>query len=109
MMSNAIARSKNRGCPSVATYVGAIFLWTLALSVSPQLHERVHRDAKSTQHECAITLIAAGNYHHADSPPLLDSPVSATQFSKIPALNSIWIQSLFLGASVFEHAPPTHS
>jgi hypothetical protein len=109
MMSNAIARSKHRVRLSVATYVGAIFLWTLALSVSPQLHEQVHSDAKSVQHECAITLIAAGNYHYAAAAPLLDSPVPATQFSKIPALNSIWIQSLFLSASIFEHAPPVVS
>jgi hypothetical protein len=109
MMSNAIARSKHRVRLSVATYVGAIFLWTLALSVSPRLHEQVHSDAKSVQHECAITLIAAGNYHYAAAAPPLDSPVLTPQYSKPLALSPIWIQSRFLSASVFEHAPPAYS
>jgi len=38
--------------------------------------------------------------------PLITAPVPTVQFSKIPALNSQWVQSPFLGASIFEHAPP---
>jgi hypothetical protein len=109
MMSNAIARSKKRGCPWVATYIGAIFLWTLALSVSPRLHESFHSDANQAQHECGVTLIAAGNYDHAAPAPVFVRPDLATQLSPVATLCPTWVASPFLSASVFEHAPPAHS
>jgi hypothetical protein len=61
----------------------------LTLSATPQLHERIHPDAKLPQHECAVTLIAAGNYHHAAPTPIVAAPASAVQFSQVPALNPI--------------------
>jgi hypothetical protein len=82
------------------------FLWAVAMSVSPQLHKRVHPDAKQSQHECAVTLIASGNCHHSGAAPLVTALIQAVQFSKIPALNPIWVVSPFLDASIFEHAPP---
>jgi hypothetical protein len=109
MMSNAIARSKNRGRLLVATYVGAIFLWTLALSVSPQLHERFHSDANQAQHECSVTLIAAGNYDHVAPAPVFVRPNLATQISSVATLRPLWVASPFLSASIFEHAPPAYS
>jgi len=89
-----------------AVFVSAAFLWSLALSVSPQLHERVHPDANRADHNCAVTLIAAGNYNHSAHAPLVSAPVPAVQFFKIPALTPQWVESPFLGASIFEHAPP---
>jgi hypothetical protein len=86
-----------------------VLFFAIALSVSPQLHERFHPDAKQSQHECAVTLIAAGNYHHAVPAPFVSAPVPAVQFSHIPALNPIWVPSPFLGARIFEHAPPQNS
>jgi hypothetical protein len=97
-------------CRSMAAcgLLGA-FLFAMALSASPRLHERFHPDVKRSQHECAVTLVAAGSYHHAAPAPLIASPAAAAQFSKIPALDPQWVQSPFLGASIFEHAPPAHS
>ena len=89
-----------------AGFVSAAFLWSLALSVSPQWHERIHADANRADHKCAVTLIAAGNYNHSAHVPLVSAPVPAVQFLKIPALTAQWVESLFLGASIFEHAPP---
>jgi hypothetical protein len=83
--------------------------FAIALSVSPQLHERFHPDAKQRQHECAVTLIAAGNYHHSALAPLIAAPALAVQFSHIATLNPVWVPSPFLSASVFEHAPPQNS
>jgi hypothetical protein len=82
------------------------FLLAMTLSASPQLHERIHPDAKRGQHECAVTLITAGNYHHAAPAPLVSAPAPSVHFSKIPTLDPQWVASPFLGASVFEHAPP---
>jgi hypothetical protein len=93
-----------RAC--VAVFVSAAFLWMLVLSASPQLHARVHADANRTDHVCAITLIASGSYEHAAQPPLVSADALVSQFSEIPALTPCWVQSPFLGACIFEHAPP---
>jgi hypothetical protein len=91
----------------IAIHFGLIcaFLFANALSVSPQLHERVHPEAEQPQHECAVTLIAAGNYHHW-SPPLIAPVDTAVEFSKIAVLNPTWVQPVFLLAHVFAHGPP---
>jgi hypothetical protein len=93
----------------ISAVVSAAFLWTLALSASPQLHERVHRDANSPNHTCVVTVIASGSYDHSAHAPLITAPVPTAQFSKLPALSSQWVQSPFLRASIFEHAPPSNS
>jgi hypothetical protein len=100
------ARSRNHGRAFVAVCVFAAFLWALALSASPQLHQRLHKDAGRVEHNCAVTMIASGSYDHAAHVPLVSGPVPAVQFSKIPALTPCWVQSPFLGARIFEHAPP---
>src|ERR1700687_1291795 len=100
------ARSKNHGRAFVAAFVFAGFLWTLALSASPQLHQRVHKDANRVEHNCAVTMIASGSYNHAAHAPLVSAQAGVVQFSKIPALTPCWVQSPFLGACIFEHAPP---
>jgi len=101
-----LARSNNYGRAFVAVFVSAAFLWALALSASPQLHQRVHPDAGRVEHNCAATMIASGSYDHAAHPPLVSVPLPAVQFSKIPALTPQWVESPFLGACIFEHAPP---
>ena len=103
------ARSTNHGRAFIAICVGAAFLWALALSASPQLHQRVHKDANRVEHNCAATLIASGSYDHAGHPPLVSAPVPVIHFSKIPALTPQWVESPFLGARIFEHAPPARA
>jgi len=83
----------------------AAFLWTLALSASPELHQRAHPDANQANHVCAVTFIASGNLNHAPSALLISAPVPTDEF-KIPELTPLWVTPLFLLASVFEHAPP---
>jgi hypothetical protein len=100
------ARSRNHGRAFVAVCVFAAFFWALALSASPQFHQRVHNDAGRIGHNCAVTMIASGSYDHAAQSSLADAPASAVQFSKIRALTPCWVQSPFLGARIFEHAPP---
>src|SRR5436309_5451320 len=103
---NMLARSNNYGRAFVAAFVSAAFLCALALSASPQLHQRVHKDANRAEHNCAVTMIASGSYNHAAHAPLVSAPAPTVQFSKIPALIPRWVQSPFLGARIFEHAPP---
>jgi hypothetical protein len=51
-------------------------------------------------------MIASGSYDHAAHVPLVSAPVPVNQFSRILALTPQWVESPFLGASIFEHAPP---
>jgi hypothetical protein len=103
---STFARPVNRARAFIAICVSAGFLWALALSASPQLHQRVHSDANRVEHNCAATMIASGSYDHASHPPLVSADALVPQSSKIPALTSCWVQSPFLGACIFEHAPP---
>jgi len=100
------ARSNNHGRAFFAVLISVGFLWALALSASPQLHQRVHKDANRAEHNCAATMIASGSYDHGAHLPLVSAAAPAIQFSKIPALTPCWVQSPFLGACIFEHAPP---
>ena len=103
---STLLRSNNRRRAIVAAFVSVAFLWTLALGASPQLHQLVHKDANRAEHNCAVTMIASGSYDHAAHPPLISVPVPSVHFSKIPALTPQWVESPFLGACIFEHAPP---
>jgi hypothetical protein len=96
----------NRGRALVVGFVSAAFVWALALSASPQLHQRFHPDANRVEHSCAVTMIASGSYNHAAHVPLVSAPIPPVQFSKILPLAPCWVQSPFLGACIFEHAPP---
>jgi hypothetical protein len=93
----------------VASGLLSALLLAVGLAASPQLHARFHSDAGSPNHECAVTLIAAGKYEQADAPPVFAAPQPAVHFEKIPALASVWVAAPFLGASIFEHAPPALS
>ena len=90
----------------VAGFISVVFLWALALSASPQLHQQLHPDADRVEHSCAVTIIDPGSYNHVSHPSLVSLPLSTIQLSKIPALTPQWLESPFLGARIFEHAPP---
>jgi hypothetical protein len=95
------------GGTMVLVLAGSIVLM-LGLSVAPNLHERLHPTSTSL-HECAVTLIASGSCHHSAAAPPMIGPATAVQFSKILALNPVWVESPFLSAHIFAHAPPAHS
>jgi hypothetical protein len=99
-------RSSRSDRAVVAIFLSVAFLWTLALSASPQLHQRIHRDADRGDHVCAVTLVASGNFNHSACPQLVSVPDLVDQFSSIPALTPQWVESPFLLARIFEHAPP---
>jgi hypothetical protein len=103
---NTIPGAPIRGRGFTAAVAATAFLWSLALGVSPQLHERIHPDANQPDHACAVTVMAAGNYTHSAPAPLVSVPVPLVHFSIIPALAPQWVESPFLSARIFEHAPP---
>jgi hypothetical protein len=103
---STFARSRNHERTIIATCVFAALVWALALTGSPQWHQRVHADANKTDHTCAVTLIVSGSYDHAALLPLISAPRFGTGFSEIPGVSSTWVQPLIFKAHVFAHAPP---
>src|SRR6476620_5334554 len=71
---NSSARSQNCARVFVAAVLFAALSWTLLVSVSPQLHARIHADGNCADHVCAITLIASGSYENAAPPPIISAP-----------------------------------
>src|SRR5438045_6238755 len=108
-MASCALRIRSGWCAGAAAVVlTAAIVLMLGLSVAPNLHERLH-PTSAPLHECAVTLIGSGSCHHVAAAPLMIAPATAVQFSTIPALNPIWVAAPFLGACIFEHAPPAHS
>lgn len=87
----------------------ASLILALVLAASPRSHHFVHKDAAAAQHECAVTLIASGKYEQTDAPVLISHPRPLVQWGKIPSVHTVWVAAPFLGACVFEHAPPALS
>jgi hypothetical protein len=88
---------------SISLCIVVAFFGALTLASSPQLHERLHR--VDSQHECAATLIAAGNYHHAAPPPVLAAQPLAPSAPAFTPQNSEVIRAV-VPSSILEHAPP---
>jgi hypothetical protein len=91
---------------TVASWTGAALLAAFALSVLPHWHELLHSDATAAQHECVITVVSSGSHHQPAPAPLVTAPVPALQFSFVPVLHPVWVATPFVGARIFEHAPP---
>jgi hypothetical protein len=89
---------------TTALLLGAAIVFVLGLSVSPNLHERLHPTA-ATFHECAATLIASGhceqNAPPQGAPKLENAPNS-------PVFLPQRFQSVIAAvpSSIQEHAPP---
>jgi hypothetical protein len=82
----------------------AAFLAALALASAPQLHEYLHKSQR--QHECAATIVASGNYHHAAPSPILPAKPVAPSAHSFTQQNSELIFAV-VSSSVLEHAPPS--
>jgi hypothetical protein len=106
---NSSVRSQTCARVFVASILFAAFSWTLFVSFSPRLHSCIHGDANSSDHVCAITLIASGSYEHAFQPPVISPPQFDVRFAASTELTSTWVKPLFLNAHIFAHAPPAHS
>jgi hypothetical protein len=103
---NSSGRSQTCARVLVAAVLFAAFSWTLLVSVSPQLHGRIHSDANRADHVCGITLVASGSYEHGAQPPVISPPQFDVRFAASAELTSTWVKPLFLNAHIFAHAPP---
>ncbi len=86
----------------------AAVLFALVLSAIPQLHEQVHGDSTTVNHECAVTLLTAGNYQHTVTATIvLAPPAPPAAFTHAP--DSFFLLAASLDFSLLEHAPPAVS
>jgi hypothetical protein len=91
----------------VATgFIGA-FLFALVLSAAPQLHERIHQP-DGTTHQCAVTLLSAGNCEHTPCDTVALAPPPPRPASA-PFHRHFQLVSARLEFSLLEHAPPAIS
>lgn len=78
------------------------------LSVSPQLHERIHPDANRADHMCAVTMFTAGNCEHVAAAPITAAaPAPSSSPAFFPERLSIFTAPV--ESSILEHAPPQNS
>ena len=79
------------------------------LTASPDLHELIHHDADSSDHDCAVKVFLAG---HVDL-VMLDWVVRVVGERFLPAVviepSLVRFGSFFLGRRPLEHAPPISS
>ena len=92
---------------AAAVFIAA-FLAVGALAAAPALHTHLHSDAANPHHECAITVVQSG-IECGDGPLRVAAPGARTLFCNVAVLPSVWVPALFLGACIFEHAPPALS
>lgn len=93
---------------AIAAGALAAFLFALVLSSAPQLHEQLHGAAGVGSHECAVTLLASGNYQHT-APPAISLAPPAPPKIFVQTLSSVSFVSAHLEFSLLEHAPPANS
>jgi hypothetical protein len=62
--------------PALAGLLGLLLLLLSTLAASPDLHQRLHADSNSPDHNCAITLFAKGQINAAPAAAVLVGFVS---------------------------------
>lgn len=104
-MRRIIQRSDSFFLKSVAILVAACVVLAVGLSVSPDLHEKLHHDAGHAHHECLVTMIASGGMDHVTPAPVAVSTITSSD-AVVRHWHPVWVRPLFLDGSVLEHAPP---
>ena len=85
----------------------AAFLFAAMLSAAPQLHERIHQPDGDT-HQCAVTLLTAGNCEHTPCVEVAVAPPPPEPASA-PFQRHFKLAGPRLEFSLLEHAPPAIS
>lgn len=93
---------------TASALIGAL-VFALTLAAAPHLHASLHKESGARNHECAVTLVASGSYEHSAAPVVLVAPEPAAYVATVSTDTSVWVAAPFLGASIFEHAPPALS
>ena len=107
-MSVRVWEGKTLALRVVAGASIAAVLLAVVLSSIPQLHEQLHTATGGPNHECAVTLLTAGNYQHTPTISIsLAPPTSPAAFAHAFAV--FQFVNAHLEFSLLEHAPPAIS
>jgi len=107
MIKLSMTRQARAGAKGIVAFAAiAAFLFTIALSGTPGLHDQLHH-SNGLSHECAVTLLSSGGCHlspcNVSCPELLPAVPVAFATTTTPVV----IASLDF--SLLEHAPPANS
>jgi hypothetical protein len=90
----------------VSLFLAAMLQWATVLAVCPSLHELIHHDADDEHHDCAVTMLLAGQLEQLaidpvviPKPALVPVPLDQTRERQS-------FGSFFLSCHLLEHAPP---
>ena len=93
---------------AMAALFCAAFVFAVGLSVSPQLHDWLHKSGDQPAHQCAATILSSGGVEHSACEPALVQPSRLARGSILPAVGFPRLRAS-LPFSLLEHAPPAHS
>ncbi|MDQ6938821.1 MAG: hypothetical protein M3119_01545 [Verrucomicrobiota bacterium] len=105
MSAPLIRPSSEKSRPIFAALLFAAMAIAVGLSAAPQLHQWLHKIGDRSNHECAATLMSAGNVEHSDCQPASVAPQPSPA---VPAFRTQLFPRVLalLGFSRLEHAPP---
>ena len=89
---------------SSAILAGLVF--ALLLAAFPALHDQLHAESEGAQHECLATVLHFGLGSGPETPPALVIELGPLVGIGPIIPQSPSVESVFLSACVFEHAPP---
>ncbi len=91
----------------VALLTAAAFLFALAASDAPGLHEQIHK-TQGAGHECVVTILSAGGLALCGAAVILTAPVPAPAARAFLAPRSVPAKAP-LDFLLLEHAPPARA
>src|SRR5258706_8958474 len=65
---NSAKRQREAGKFAAVILMLSLWLGSLAITLSPELHELLHKDAKSSTHSCVVTQISGGSLLAGSAP-----------------------------------------
>jgi hypothetical protein len=89
----------------VASVLGCL-LWTIILTVAPELHELVHPDAGHDDHDCAVVLMAHGGFEHSIVAAPSVAPAERAPIFHLAIATAPFVVSLAVSTATPERGPP---
>ena len=90
----------------VSLLLAAMLLWATVLAVCPSLHELIHHDADDEHHDCAVTMLLAGQLEQPAIDPIIITKPALVPVPLDQTCESRSFGSFFLSCRLLEHAPP---
>jgi hypothetical protein len=90
----------------VSLFLVAMLQWATVLAVCPSLHELIHHDADDEHHDCAVTMLLAGQVEQPAIDPIVLSKPAVLPVALDQSYETQSLGSFFLSCRLLEHAPP---